>query len=230
MDRKGPIMSIWLAEGDAPMDDTTDTSDTSATTDAGGTGDADALAAMIARAAHAHDGIPPVERWHPDHCGSIPMTIKADGTWHYDGSPIGRTRMVRLFSTVLRREPDGSHVLVTPVERMTIEVEDAPFVAVEVAREGEGDTQALTFRTNLGDVAEAGPERPIRLVSGAAGFRPYVLVRGDLWALATRAVAHELAGMLEETDGETVLRSRGATFSLVTDEGTGSDEAQPVTG
>ena len=178
------------------------------------TTDANALAAMISRAAHAHEGLPPVERWHPEHCGSIPMVIKADGTWHYNGTPIGRERMVRLFSTVLRREPDGSHVLVTPVERMTIEVEDAPFVAVEAAREGDGEEQAITFRTNLGDVAEAGPERPMRLVSGPEGFKPYVLVRGGLWALATRSVAQELAEMLEEDGGRMVLRSGGATFAV----------------
>lgn len=176
--------------------------------------DANALAAMISRAAHAHKGLPPVERWHPEHCGSIPMTIKADGTWHYNGTPIGRERMVRLFSTVLRREADGSHVLVTPVERMTIEVEDAPFIAVEVASEGDGEARELTFRTNLGDVAEAGPDRPLRLVSGPDGFKPYALVRGGLWALATRSVAQELADMLEERNDEAGLWSRGAWFGV----------------
>ena len=174
--------------------------------------DANALAAMIARAAHAGDGMPPVERWHPEHCGTIPMVIRADGSWHYDGSPIRREKLVRLFSTVLRREPDGTHVLVTPVERMTIEVEDAPFAAVEVTATGEGMDGALTFRTNLGDVTEAGPDRPMRLTDGESGFKPYVLVRGGLWALATRAVAQELAGMLVEEGGRMVLRSRGAAF------------------
>ena len=173
-----------------------------------GAPDAGALAAMISRAAHAGEGLPPVERWHPDHCGSIPMRIAADGSWHYDGSPIRRPKLVRLFSTVLRREPDGSHVLVTPVERMTIEVEDAPFVAVEVART---DGPTLTFRTNLGDVTEAGPDRPMRLTDGPDGFKPYVLVRGGLWALATRSVAQELAEWLEE-DG--TLRSGGAAFGV----------------
>ena len=176
--------------------------------------DANALAAMISRATHAHEGLPPVERWHPEHCGSIPMVIKADGTWHYNGTPIGRPRMVRLFSTVLRREPDGSHVLVTPVERMTIEVEDAPFLAVEATRTEDGGTPALTFRTNLGDVAEAGPDHPMRLVNGTDGFKPYVLVRGGLWALATRAVAQDVAEWLEEDEDGMVLRSRGAAFAV----------------
>ena len=172
--------------------------------------DPGALAAMISRAAHAGDGLPPVERWNPPHCGAIPMRIAADGSWHYDGSAIRRPKLVRLFSTVLRREEDGTHVLVTPVEKVEIEVEDAPFVAVEVTQ-NEG---TLTFRTNLGDVTEAGPDRPMRLEDGAAGFKPYVLVRGGLWALATRSVAQELAGMLEEDEGRMVLRSGGAVFGV----------------
>ena len=172
--------------------------------------DPGALAAMISRAAHAGDGLPPVERWNPPHCGAIPMRIASDGSWHYDGSPIRRPKLVRLFSTVLRREEDGTHVLVTPVEKVEIEVEDAPFTAVEVtAADG-----TLTFRTNLGDVTEAGPDRPMRLTDGAAGFKPYVLVRGGLWALATRSVAQELAGMLEEDEGRMVLRSGGVVFGV----------------
>lgn len=176
----------------------------------GAAGDAASLAAMISRAAHAGEGLPPVERWNPPHCGAIPMRIAADGSWHYDGSPIRRDKLVRLFSTVLRAEPDGTHVLVTPVEKVEIEVEDAPFTAVEVtASEG-----TLTFRTNVGDVTEAGPDRPMRLKDGEGGFKPYVLVRGGLWALATRAVAHELAEMLVEEDGRMVLRSGGAVFAV----------------
>ncbi|HEX2255572.1 MAG TPA: DUF1285 domain-containing protein, partial [Afifellaceae bacterium] len=104
----------------------------------------------------AHAGKPaaarPVESWNPPHCGRIDMRIGADGTWFYRGSPIGREALVRLFASVLRREPDGEYVLVTPVEKLGIAVDDAPFVAVEMAGEGEGANQSLTFRTDVGDL------------------------------------------------------------------------------
>src|ERR1044071_6868921 len=106
-------------------------------------------------------GLPPVHLWNPAHCGDIDIVIKKNGLWFHEGTPIGREALVRLFSTVLRKDPDGFH-LVTPVEKMKITVEDAPFIAVRVDREGE----ALRFLTNVGDEVEAGPENAIR-VEGA---------------------------------------------------------------
>src|SRR6188768_1323819 len=100
--------------------------------------------------------LPPVERWNPTHCGDSRMRIARDGTWYHEGSPIGRPAMVRLFSTILRREPDGGFVLVTPAEKLDIEVEDAPFVAVELKSEGEGRDRSLAFRLNTGDPVIAG--------------------------------------------------------------------------
>jgi hypothetical protein len=152
------------------------------------------LAALLARAAAAGRS-PPVERWNPPFCGDIDMRIATDGRWHYCGSPIGREPLVRLFSTVLRRDEDGRYFLVTPVEKLGITVDDAPFLAVEMAADGDSPSVRLTFRTNVGDVVVAGPERPLRFRDDAAtgGLVPYVLVRGRLEARLTRAVAHELA-------------------------------------
>jgi len=96
--------------------------------------------------------LPPVEQWNPAHCGDSEMRIAADGTWFHQGSPIGRKEMVRLFSTILRREPDGSFVLVTPVEKLSIEVEDAPFIAVEMTSEGAERDRRIAFRLNTGDL------------------------------------------------------------------------------
>ena len=112
--------------------------------------------ADIARLAEARK-LPPVAQWHPAHCGDSAMRIARDGTWYHEGSPIGRPEMVRLFSTILRREPDGGFVLVTPAEKLDIEVEDAPFVAVELKSEGEGEGRRLAFRLNTGDLVIAGP-------------------------------------------------------------------------
>lgn len=134
--------------------------------------------------------LPPVEKWNPTHCGDSEMRIARDGTWFHQGSPIGRIAMVRLFSTILRREPDGSFVLVTPVEKLDIKVEDAPFIAVEVKSEGEGDGRTLAFRLNTGDLVVAGPEHRLRF---EAGPHPYVEVRGGLDALVARSVYYELA-------------------------------------
>ena len=134
--------------------------------------------------------LPPVEKWNPSHCGDSEMRIARDGTWFHQNSPIGRPAMVRLFSTILRREPDGSFVLVTPVEKLDIEVEDAPFVAVELKSEGEGEARRLAFRLNTGDLVVAGPEHRLRF---EAGPHPYVEVRNGLDALVARPVYYELA-------------------------------------
>src|SRR3954469_3759933 len=135
--------------------------------------------ADIARLAEASK-LPPVEKWNPSHCGDSAMRIARDGTWYHEGSPIGRPEMVRLFSTILRREPDGSHVLVTPVEKLGILVEDAPFVAVEVKSEGEGRARRLGFRLNTGDLIVAGPAHRLRFETGP---HPYLEVRAGLDAL-----------------------------------------------
>ncbi|WP_114945767.1 DUF1285 domain-containing protein [Microvirga calopogonii] len=143
-------------------------------------------------------GPPPVERWNPAYCGEIDMRIAADGTWHYMGTPINRPALVKLFSTVLRKDPER-YVLVTPVERVGITVEDAPFLAVEMAVEGEGDGRQIAFRTNVDDLVQVGPEHPLRFDRDAhGGVKPYVKVRGELWALVTRSLALDLVAMGEE--------------------------------
>ena len=173
--------------------------------------------AEIARLAEEKK-LPPVERWNPTHCGDSAMRIARDGTWYHEGSPIGRPAMVRLFSTILRREEDGSFVLVTPAEKLSIEVEDAPFVAVEVKSEGEGETRSLAFRLNTGDVVVAGPERPIRMKAGGDGPHPYVEVRRGLEALVVRSVYYELAELaLADGASPPGLWSGGAFFALEPD-------------
>ena len=168
----------------------------------------------IARLA-AEKRLPPVEQWNPDHCGDSEMRIARDGTWFHQGSPIGREAMVRLFSTILRREADGSYVLVTPVEKLSIEVEDAPFLAVELKSEGDGRDRALAFRLNTGELIPAGPDNPIRVRETTDGPHPYLQVRGGLEALATRAVYYELMNLALDEGAEPVgLWSNGAFFAL----------------
>jgi hypothetical protein len=149
-------------------------------------------------------GIPPVERWNPDFCGDIDMRIAADGTWFYLGTPIGRPALVKLFASVLRRDGDD-YVLVTPVEKLGITVEDAPFQAVEMAVEGEGEARAIAFRTQVDDLVKVGPEHPIRFEREAAGdgLKPYVHVRRNLWARLTRALTYDLLalGEVREVEG-----------------------------
>lgn len=156
--------------------------------------------------------LPPVDKWHPTHCGDSEMRIARDGVWFHQGSPIGRAEMVRLFSTILRREPDGGFVLVTPVEKLSILVEDAPFVAVEVKSEGEGRERTLAFRLNTGDAVIAGPDRRLRF---EAGPHPYLEVRAGLDALVARPVYYELAELaLAEGADPPGLWSGGAFFAL----------------
>jgi len=157
-----------------------------------------ALDGVIAAAKQAPGrGLPPVHLWNPAHCGEIDIVIKKDGSWIHEGGRIGREALVRLFSTVLRKDPDGIY-LVTPVEKMKITVEDAPFVAVRVDREGG----ALKFLTNVGDEVEAGPDNAIRVEMGPDGApRPYLHVRRGLDALITRPVFYELVEMAEERAG-----------------------------
>jgi hypothetical protein len=185
--------------------------------------DAAGLAALIARAAAETGGrgLPPVERWNPPFCGDIDMEIRPDGTWFYMGTPIGRAPLVRLFSTVLRKDEDGRTYLVTPVERVGIRVVDAPFLAVEMNASGEGAAQTLTFRTNVGDVIEAGPEHPLRFIIAGENneLKPYLLVRGRLEALVSRAVMYDLVELGEtiEIDGINMfaVRSGGVVFPVM---------------
>ena len=174
--------------------------------------------ADIARLADS-DRLPPVERWQPDHCGDSEMRIARDGTWFHQGSPIGRAAMVKAFSRILRREPDGGYVLVTPVEKLDIAVEDAPFVAVEMKRDGEGQAATLAFRLNTGDLVTASAAHPLRFEETQDGPRPYLHVRGTigagLEALVTRALYYELAEIaLAGDDASPGVWSDGAFFPL----------------
>lgn len=162
----------------------------------------------------------PVETWNPPYCGDIGMAIRPDGVWMYQGSPIGRMPLVKLFARVLRKDEDGKHYLVTPVEKVDVAVADAPFLAVEMSVEGEGDARALTFRTNVDDLVRVGAEHPLRFVeeAGSGGLKPYVLVRGRLEALVTRALYYDIVEMAEPRviEGREVLGlwSGGTWFAL----------------
>ncbi|MBP1861093.1 DUF1285 domain-containing protein [Rhizobium herbae] len=190
-----------------------------------GTGDAAGLAALITRAAGQTNGqtrgLPPVERWNPPFCGDIDMEIRADGTWFYMGTPIGRQPLVRLFSTVLRKDEDGRTYLVTPVEKLGIRIVDAPFVAVEMNVTQRGGEQVLTFRTNVGDVVEAGGEHDLRFVIHGENreLKPYLHVRGRLEALVSRAVMYDLVALGETVviDGVAMfaVRSGGVVFTIM---------------
>ena len=166
--------------------------------------------ASAAKAAGAR-GLPPVHLWNPPHCGEIDIRIRKDGVLFHEGTPIGREALVRLFSTVLRLDPDGYH-LVTPVEKMRITVEDAPFIATRVDRIGE----ALVFQTNVGDAVEAGPDNAIRVeIDAATGEpRPYVHVRRGLEALIARPVFYELAEMATQRGDVWGVSSKGAFFPI----------------
>lgn len=159
-------------------------------------------------------GLPPVHLWNPPFCGDLDMRIAADGTWFYLGTPIGRPALVRLFSTILKRE-GGKYFLVTPVEKVGITVDDAPFVAVEMQREGD----ALRFRTNVDDWVICDAAHPLRFEPGAEdGLVPYVHVRADLWAKVTRAIYYDLVELGEEreADGGTKfgVASSGVFFAM----------------
>ncbi|MGP7796050.1 DUF1285 domain-containing protein [Sphingomonas sp. CLY1604] len=159
--------------------------------------------------------LPPVDQWNPSHCGDSEMRIARDGTWYHQGSPIGRQAMVRLFATILRREADGRYVLVTPVEKLDIAVEDAPFVAVEMKAEGSGRDSRLAFRLNTGDLVTAGRDHPLRFAAGEDGPRPYLHVRGGLEALVARPVYYDLAERALADDAAAPgIWSDGAFFPL----------------
>jgi uncharacterized protein len=160
--------------------------------------------------------LPPVDRWNPAACGHSDMRIAADGTWYHAGERIGRPALVKLFSTILRREPDGRYVLVTPVEKLDIDVEDAPFVAVELTSEGEGRKRRLGFRLNTDDFVVAGPGNRLRVELADDGTpRPYVHVRRGLEALIARPVFYELVELALAEGNEPVgLWSDGVFFAF----------------
>jgi hypothetical protein len=159
-------------------------------------------------------GPAPVHKWNPEHCGEIDIVIHADGRWSYNGSPIGRPALVKLFSTVLRKDPEG-FVLVTPAEKLSITVEDAPFVAVEMASEGEGPERCIRFRTNVDETVDAGPDHELRFEEDdGGGFRPYVRVRHDLWALLARSAVYDLVDLAEEKDGVLGVWAGGEFFAM----------------
>ena len=154
--------------------------------------------------------LPPVDRWDPERCGDSGMRIARDGTWYHQDQPIRRPAMVRLFSSVLRREPDGRHVLVTPVEKLDIEVESTPFRAIEMQSEGEGRSRRIAFRLDSGDAVILGSEHPLALEP-----TPRILVRHGLEAELSRSVYYELAELaLAEGGDRPGVWSEGAYFAL----------------
>lgn len=165
---------------------------------------------------------PPVHLWHPPFCGRIDMRIARDGTWFYQGTPLVRPAMVKLFASILRKDPER-YVLVTPVEMVEIMVEDAPFVAVEMQINPHLPRQEVRFRTNVDDWMVASRDHPFRFISEATGgLKPYIRVRGDLWARATRSVYMEIVDAATERliDGNMVLGldSAGEFFPIASNQ------------
>ena len=154
-----------------------------------------------AATAAARKGPPPVHLWNPPFCGDLDMRVAADGTWFYLKTPIGRPALVRLFASVLKREGD-KYFLVTPVEKCGIQVEDAPFLAVEMKIEDNDGHRVLNFRTNVDDWVACGPGHALRFEPEpeTGGLKPYLHVRRDLWAKVTRALFYDLVELGEERD------------------------------
>jgi hypothetical protein len=160
--------------------------------------------------------LPPVDKWNPERCGDSGMRIARDGTWYHDGRPIRRPAMVRLFSTVLRREADGRHVLVTPVEKLDIEVESTAFRAISMRSEGEARDRRIAFGLDSGDGVMLDAEHPLRLVATEQGPSPRLLVRHGLEAELTRSVYYELAELaLAEGSDPPGIWSNGSFFAMV---------------
>lgn len=174
----------------------------------------DGLAASV-NAAKSR-GLPPVHLWNPPFCGDLDMRIAKDGTWTYMGSPINRFELVKLFSSILKKEA-GKYYLVTPVEKVGIIVEDAPFVAVDFDRSGVGTAQILSFTTHVGDTADAGPDHPIRIVIDPETDEPspYILVRANLEARIDRKSFYRLVDIGTEHDDWFGVWSGGQFFPLI---------------
>jgi hypothetical protein len=163
-------------------------------------------------------GLPPVHLWNPPFCGDLDMRIAGDGTWFYMGTPIGRPALVRLFSTILKRE-GGKHFLVTPLEKVGIRVDDAPFLAVEMQKDQDARGPLLRFRTNVDDWVECEAGHGLRFEAASdGGLTPYLHVRADLWAKVTRALYYDLVDLGEEraVDGQPMfgVESGGAFFAM----------------
>lgn len=172
--------------------------------------------AELAKAIEARGGPPPVDRWHPDHCGHSEMRIARDGSWYHQGRPINRPAMVRLFATVLRREPDGSHALVTPVEKLTIDVEGTAFRATQMTMAGEGQDRRIGLTLDSGDAIIVGPGHPLSVVDTPDGPSPRVAVRFGLEAELARPLYYELAEIaLAEGQDPPGVWSDGAFFALI---------------
>lgn len=168
----------------------------------------------------AGKGPPPVEKWQPPYCGDIGLRIGSDGVWYYGGSPIGRASLVKLFASVLRKDADGRHYLVTPAEKVDVMVADAPFLAVELEVRGLGRAQELIFRTNVDDIVTVGAAHPLRFEVDEpnGGLKPYLGVRGRLEALVTRAICYDLVELAvaagEEAGLGLGLWSAGQFFAM----------------
>jgi hypothetical protein len=161
-------------------------------------------------------GLPPVHLWNPPFCGDLDIRIARDGTWFYLGTPIGRFELVKLFSSILKKE-DGKFYLVTPVEKVGITVDDAPFVAVDFTRSEQDGRQILTFETHVGDKTVAGPDNPIRVERDAETGEPspYVHVRAGLEALIDRKSFYRLVELGDHHDGWFGLWSGGEFFPII---------------
>src|SRR5262245_2228507 len=161
-------------------------------------------------------GPAPVETWNPPYCGDIGMKIRADGVWFYAGTPIGRMPLVKLFAGVLRKDEDGRHYLVTPAEKVDVDVADAPFLAVEMEVRGRGREHTLVFRTNVDDIVEAGPAHPLRfeIEPGSQGLKPYLRVRGRLEALLTRALYYDLVELAVDQGNGLGVCGGGTWFGM----------------
>lgn len=176
---------------------------------------------LAALKAHALDGLgseakglPPVEKWNPAHCGEAGLEILRDGTWLHEGTRITRESLVRLFSSILRKDADGETYLVTPVEKIRVRVADAHFLATRADRLGEGRTQTIAFTTNVGEVIPAGPQHPIRVSHESGQPRPYLLVRGRLEARILRAPFFDLVEWSQKEGATLGVWSGGAWFEL----------------
>ena len=158
---------------------------------------------------------PPIDSWNPPHTGDSRVRIAADGRWFHDGTLITRENLIRLFATILRHEPDGSYVLVTPIEKQTVTVEDAPLMAVEVKSEGAGQARTLAFRLNVDGLVVAGPDHRLRFDGSAEAPAPYLMVRNGIEARIARAPFYEIVEWALEEGGEPLgIWSSGQFFSM----------------
>lgn len=178
----------------------------------------DLMAQLISlRDVHIHErGMPPVERWNPPICADIGMQIRTDGSWWHEGARILRQPIIDLFATVLRKDEDGQTWLVTPGEKIIVDVQDAHFLATRIDQVETSFGPAIAVTTNVGDLAVIGPNHPLRVVTDVQSGepRPYVTIRGRLEARILRAPFYELVGLGHEKEGRFEIVSQGVTFAL----------------